>query len=116
MTSRINRWAVGRRILGNILRRLVPGDSTKANITSHSGLSADIKNHSEMSGDIDQGPRVRGRRYLLGLVLVFAIGLTLFAMLPDRLLAAIELAYYRAAATTNAVFLEWATVREVNVN
>jgi len=69
-----------------------------------------------MSGDIDQGPRVRGRRYLLGLVLVFAIGLTLFAMLPDRLLAAIELAYYRAAATTNAVFLEWATVREVNVN
>jgi hypothetical protein len=34
----------------------------------------------------------------------------------DRLWAAIELAYYRAAATNSAVYLEWATVREVNLN
>jgi len=96
MASRINRWAVGRTILGNYFRKLAARASATANIS--------------------QGPRVRGRRYLFGLLLVFGIGLTLFAMLPDKLLAAIELAYYRGSATTNAVFLEWATVREVNVN
>jgi len=91
-------------ILGNNFRKLIARASAKANIKGHT------------DGNSSQGPRVRGRRYLLVLALVFGIGLTLFAMLPDRLLAAIELAYYRGSATANAVFLEWATVREVNVN
>jgi hypothetical protein len=60
-------------------------------------------------------PRFRGRRYLLALVSALVIGLTLFATMTDDLWAAIELAYYRGASTNNAVFLEWATVREVNL-
>jgi hypothetical protein len=91
--------------LGNYLRELV----------ARAGAKANLKRHTD-DHNISQAPRVQGRRYLLGLMLVLGIALTLFAMLPDKLLAAIELAYYRGSATANAVFLEWATVREVNVN
>lgn len=43
------------------------------------------------------------------------IGVTLFASMSESAWAAIQLAYYRAAATNNAIFLEWATVKEYNI-
>lgn len=61
-------------------------------------------------------PRVRGRRIVLAFLSALVIGLALLATMAESVWAAIELAYYRAAATNNAVFLEWATVREVNIN
>lgn len=55
-------------------------------------------------------------RHLLAGVVALALGLVLLLSVADRLWAAIELAYYRGSATNNAVFLEWATVREFNLN
>lgn len=61
-------------------------------------------------------PQFSGRRFFLALLTSLIIGVTLFASMAESAWAAIELAYYRAAATNNAIFLEWATVREYNVN
>ena len=61
-------------------------------------------------------PGFSGRRFVLALMTALVVALMLMATVADRLWAAIELAYYRGAATNNAVFLEWATVREVNIN
>lgn len=83
--------AAGKGILRNHLSRLVTWTRTQAS----------------MNG--------RRRRLVLGLS-ALAIGFVLLVAVADRLWAAIELAYYRGAATNSAVFLEWATVREVNVN
>lgn len=69
-----------------------------------------------MRSYISEGPRFSGRRLVLTLLSALIIASALTATLSDTLWAAIELAYYRAAATNNAVFLEWATVREFNVN
>ncbi len=55
-------------------------------------------------------------RHVLAGVFALALGLVVLLSATDRLWAAIELAYYRASATNNAVFLEWATVREFNLN
>lgn len=52
--------------------------------------------------------------HALAKVLPVALAILLFAV--DDLWATVDLAYYRAASTANAVFLEWATLREVNVN
>jgi hypothetical protein len=89
--------AVGKRVLENYLSRLFKVDNSK-------------------SANINERPSFSGRRYLLVLLSAFVIGLTMIATMADEVWAAIELAYYRAAATNNAVFLEWATVREVNIN
>lgn len=61
-------------------------------------------------------PGFSGRRFVLALMSALVVALMLMATVADTLWAAIELAYYRGAATNNAVFLEWATVREVNIN
>jgi hypothetical protein len=92
----MKRVAVGIRILENYLSKLFKVDSRSANIINR--------------------PSFSGRRFLLALVTAFVIGLTLMATMADSVWAAIELAYYRAASTSNAVFLEWATVREININ
>jgi hypothetical protein len=67
------------------------------------------------ANNIDR-PRFSGRRLALTLLSALVIGMTLLATVADSVWAAIELAYYRGASTNNAVFLEWATVREININ
>jgi hypothetical protein len=79
-------------------------DATKP--VAETGAQANIKTR----------PRFSGRRLICTLVAAVVIVPTLMATVADNLWAAIELAYYRAAATNNAVFLEWATVREVNID
>lgn len=69
-----------------------------------------------INANVSHPPHIRGRRFFLALVAALFIGSALMATVADRLWAAIELAYFRGSATKNAVFLEWATVREVNVN
>ena len=88
--------AAGKRILENDVSKLVTVGSEMANTSGR--------------------PLVRGRRIVLALLTALVIGLALLATMAESVWAAIELAYYRAASTNNAVFLEWATVREVNIN
>jgi hypothetical protein len=90
------RVAAGKRILGSHLNKMAEQASMQATISGR--------------------PRFSGRRFILALAAALVIGLVLMATVADTLWAAIELAYYRGAATNNAVFLEWATVREVNLN
>jgi hypothetical protein len=72
-----------------------------------------IKNH-EAAERFDR-PQFSGRRFVLALVAALVIALSLMATVAQSVWAAIELAYYRAASTNNAVFLEWATVRELDI-
>ena len=92
---------VGKRILEKEADKLVIMTNAKTNINQHLQL---------------RRPRFSGRRAVLTLITALVVALTMMATVADTLWAAIELAYYRGAATNNAVFLEWATVREVNIN
>jgi hypothetical protein len=66
--------------------------------------------------NIGARPPFSGRRLILALLSAMVIGLALMATVADGVWAAIELAYYRASVTNNAIFLEWATVREIDIN
>ena len=87
----MDRMVAGKQILGNKLNELVAWTRMRANT---SGIF-----RCALAGML---------ALVLGLVLLFAV--------TDRLWAAIELAYYRASVTHNAVFLEWATIREYNLS
>ncbi|MCC6454962.1 MAG: hypothetical protein IT328_08480 [Caldilineaceae bacterium] len=63
-----------------------------------------------------QAHRSGKRRRILVALSAIVMGLMLLMAVADRVWAAIELAYYRGSATNSAVYLEWATVREVNLN
>ncbi len=56
-----------------------------------------------------------GRRIFFGALAAWLVGALLFVAARD-VLAAIELAYFRASSTNSSVLLEWATIREVNLN
>lgn len=60
------------------------------------------------------GTQLRGRRVRLVLAAVVLAALALGVAAQAR--AAIELAYYQASSTNVSVLLEWATVREVNLD
>ncbi len=55
-------------------------------------------------------------RYTHGVTGLLSLTLVLLFFTVDSPRGTNELAYYRAASTNYAVFLEWATVREVNLN
>ena len=108
--------AAGKRRLEHDAHKPVQNADIQANIEEHSPLNRPHTGSRGSRGMRDLGPRFSGRRLILALVTAFVIGLMLMATVAESVWAAIELAYYRGAATNNAVFLEWATVREVNIN
>jgi hypothetical protein len=56
-----------------------------------------------------------GRRIFWGALVAWAVALLLLVA-ASQVWAAIELAYFRASSTNSSVLLEWATIREVNLN
>ncbi len=81
---------------------------------SHNEAGQAVVSHTV--AEINARVPFRARRFVLAFVAALVIALSLMATVAQEVWAAIELAYYRGAATNNAVFLEWATVREVGIH
>jgi hypothetical protein len=56
-----------------------------------------------------------GRRVFFGALAAWLVAMLVWTAALD-VMAAIELAYFRGSATNTSVLLEWATIREVNLN